>query len=699
MKSKYLKPLKDINLNLIPTSLNFRADVSRMYGEKLFRNNTGYNDIIRDTFFNKNFEMRRLYDFKLDLTRSIKIDFNANNFSVVDEPEGRIDSKDDRDSIRSNIFGKNFLLGRNKNYQQTGNVSYQVPFNKFPFTNWISLNARYGFNYSWTAGQYLRNTEGLFTTDPRTGNTIQNSNTKQLNGNFTLTTLYNKVPWLKKMNSPKPKTPPKPKVKPPDPAATPPDSLKPKIPIPAEKKPRTTPDAVRFVARMIMGLKTVGFTYSETNGTSLPGYVNYSDVFGQDINNNSPGVGFTVGSQRDIRERAVRGGWITSDSTLNNPLTRTYSSNFSGRASIEPFDGMKIELTATRQFSRNNSEFFRYNGTGFESQGVTETGNFSISVIGWGTAFVKDDPKTYESATFDKFNENRKILSERLASQNPNSIGLAPADTFGVVYNDGYSGTQQEVLALAFLSAYTGKSPTGIDLNVFPRIPLPNWRITYDGLGKLPLLKKIFTSVNITHSYRATYNVNSYQRNASYVDSEFPSVQDIAGNFVPKRELAQVSMSEQFGPLIGVDVTWKNNIQTRAEFRRDRNVSLTYAGVQITEVKGNEIVLGFGYRMPKFRLPFGLGGKKKVAGNSLNLTADFSARRNITVIRRLLEGVNQPTAGLNVYSIKGAADYTVNERLNLRLFYEQTINTPVISTSFPTSNVLTGIEVRFSLSQ
>ena len=117
-----------------------------------------------------------------------------------------------------------------------------------------------------------------------------------------------------------------------------------------------------------------------------------------------------MGSQRDIRERAVRGGWITSDSTLNNPLTRTYSSNFSGRASIEPFDGMKIELTATRQFSRNNSEFFRYNGTGFESQGVTETGNFSISVIGWGTAFVKDDPKTYESATFDKFNENFTVF-------------------------------------------------------------------------------------------------------------------------------------------------------------------------------------------------------------------------------------------------------------------------------------------------
>ncbi len=715
MKSKYLKPIKDFNVNIIPTSLNFRYDITRMYGEKLFRNNTGYNDIIRDTFFNKNFEMRRIYDFKLDLTRSIKIDFSANNYSVVDEPEGRINTGEERDSIRSNIWGKNYFLGRNKTYTHQGNVSYQVPLNKFPLTDWITLNARYGFNYNWTAGQFLRNTTGNFTTDPRTGNTIQNSANKQLNGNFTLTTLYNKVPFLKKINSPKPKTSErkgpggkdvKPKEdgkdgikKPGDEKAEQDTTKGKKAPKIKEKKKGEIPDGVRFVGKMLMGIKTVGFTYSETEGTTLPGYLGYSSVMGQDLDLTSPGFPFVFGSQSDIRAKAVNGRWITADTALNNPLTRTYTSNFSGRSSIEPFTGLKVELTANRQFSRNNSEFFRYSGDRFSSQGVTESGNFSISVIAWNTAFVKDDKVTYNSSTFEAFNENRKIISQRLAAENPNSSGFADPDTFGVIYNDGYGGTQQEVLALAFLSAYTGKSPSSIENNVFPRIPLPNWRITYDGLSKLPLFKKVFTSVNISHSYRATYNVNSFQRNVSYVDAEFPISRDISGNFIPNRELAQVSMSEQFGPLLGVDVTWKNNIQTRAEFRRDRNVSLTYAGVQITEVKGNEIVLGFGYRMPKFKLPFGLGGKKKVSTNSLNLTADFSARRNITVIRRLLEGVNQPTAGLTVYSIKGAADYAVNERLNVRLFYEQTINRPVISTSFPTSNILTGIEIRFSLSQ
>jgi len=702
MSSKFLRPIKDFNLNFVPTSMNFRYDVTRTYGEKLFRNNTGYSDIIRDTFFNKNFEMRRLYDFKLDLTKTLKVDFNANNYSVVDEPEGRIDTPEDRDSIKSNIWGRNYLLGRNKTYTHQGNVSYQVPLNKFPLTDWVSVNVRYGFNYGWTAGQFLRDSLGVFRTDPRTGNSIQNSNNKQVNGNFVMTTLYNKVPFLKKINSPKPKAPPKTKAeaKKQGPKAEEnikagQDTLKGKKP-PKEKKPGQIPDVVRFFGRMIMGVKNMGVTYSENNGTTLPGYNNYSDVLGQDLNTGAPGLPFAAGSQRDIREQAVRGGWITTDSTLNNPLARTFTSNLSARSSIEPIPGMKIELTATRQFSRNNSEFFRYNGRTFESQGITETGSFSISVISWNTAFVRDDKTTYSSQTFDNFNLNRQILSERLAGGNPNSLGLPDPDS---LYYDGYGGTQQEVLALAFISAYTGQSPNSIALDIFPKIPMPNWRVTYDGLSKLPLFKKLFTSVNVTHSYRSTYNVNSYQRNAGFVDAEFPVKRDLSGNFIPRRELTQISMTEQFGPLIGVDVTWKNNMQTRAEFKRDRNVSLSYAGVQITEVKGNEIVLGFGYRVPKFKLPFRTRGRKTVATNSLNLTADFAARRNITVIRRLLEGVNQPTAGLNVYSIKGAADYAVNQRLNVRLFYEQTINTPVISTSFPTSNILTGVEVRFSLSQ
>lgn len=706
LKSKYLKLVKDFNINLIPTSLNFRYDVVRTYGEKLYRSLPGSEGSIRDTFFNKIFEMHRLYDFKYDITRSLKFDFNANNNSIVDEPDGRIDSKGKRDSIKDNIFGRNFVLGRNKQYQHSGNLSYQVPLNKFPLTDWISLNAKYGFNYGWNAGQYLYDPLlGRFSTDKRTGNTIQNSNTKQLNGNFTFTTLYNKIAFLKKINSPKPPTPPKPKpikaiIDPKVPQDTT-GGKKPVIAVP--KAPKQIPNAVRFVGRMIMGIKSAGFTYSTTEGTILPGYLNYSNLLGQDLDHGSPGLGFTFGSQQDIRKRATDEGWITKDSSLNNPFSRTYSENFTGRTTVEPFDGFKVELTANRTYSTNHSEYFKYDtNTGdFQHQGLTETGNFSTSIISIQTAFVKDDPSTYSNPVFEEFNTNRKIISQRLAADNKfNSNGFAPPDSFGVVYNDGYSGTQQEVLTLAFLSAYTGKSAKNISTNPFTKIPIPNWRITYDGLSKLPLFKRLFNTVNLSHSYRSTFNINSFSRNLNYVDGEKETARDASGNFIAQKEIAQVSISEQFAPLIGVDVTWKNNIQTRVEFKRDRNVSLSYAGVQITEVKGNELTLGFGYRLPSFNLPFKVNGKtRRMPNNSINLTADVSARRNITIIRRLLEGVNQPTAGLYVYSIKFAADYTVNERVNLRMFYEQTVNKPVISTSYPTSNINAGFELRFSLSQ
>ena len=44
----------------------------------------------------------------------------------------------------------------------------------------------------------------------------------------------------------------------------------------------------------------------------------------------------------------------------------------------------------------------------------------------------------------------------------------------------------------AFLAAYAGSDPSRSNLTAFPAIPLPNWRITYDGFIKVPYFKKRF---------------------------------------------------------------------------------------------------------------------------------------------------------------------------------------------------------------
>ena len=67
---------------------------------------------------------------------------------------------------------------------------------------------------------------------------------------------------------------------------------------------------------------------------------------------------------------------------------------------------------------------------------------------------------------------------------------------------------------------YAGKDPNTINLTPFPKTPLPNWRLDYAGLNKIPKMAEIFSSVNITHSYTSTYDVIGFTASGQYLDPE-----------------------------------------------------------------------------------------------------------------------------------------------------------------------------------
>jgi cell surface protein SprA len=67
------------------------------------------------------------------------------------------------------------------------------------------------------------------------------------------------------------------------------------------------------------------------------------------------------------------------------------------------------------------------------------------------------------------------------------------------------------------------------------------------------------------------------------------------------------------------------------------------------------------------------------------------------MIRKMEEDLNQATSGQKLISIKVNADYVINQRFNIRLFYNGAINEPVVSTSFPTQNHGAGLSLRFTL--
>ncbi len=681
-KSKWLRLLKDFNVNLGFKQISMRTSVDRMYLERLVRPNPDIETLPPRPTYNKNFNWNSQYGFRYEITKSLKVDFNANNMAFIGETPGRVNSKDRdeyslwKDSVLSSI--RNW--GEPTRYDHTMAVTYTLPLDKFPLTDWVTVNTGYTAGYQWDRAPLTQDTLGA---------TVQNSQNISVNGQLNFVNLYNKSKYLKKIND---------KGKGRGSPGKGGRSTPAKADTTGKKEPRLKIDPLEGLARVLMTLRNGTITYSQTSGILLPGYAPRTNIIGMD-NFGAPGFGFVMGQQnhdlsgdivRDFASDAARQGWLVQTPSIFNPYNNTRNENINARLSLEPFRGMRIEMMANRTKADNRTSFFRYNRdeARYVNDSPRDQGSFSVSMLNWRTAFSRDD-ENFVNQVFQDMLANRPTVSARFAQL----TGAAIDPETG--YADGYGPTQQDVVVASFLAAYTGKSAENVKLDPLSLIPAPNWDVTYDGLTKLPLFDKWFRTFTVKNSYRSTFNVGNYQTNLLYVEGA--GVRDLSENFLPRKQIAVVTIQEVMRPLLGFDGTLKNSLLAKFEYNRDRNLSLSLTNNQVTEVRGKEFVIGTGYRLKDVKFPFSIGGT--TPKSDLNLRVDLSLRENVTVIRKVQEEQNQPTAGQNIISIKTSADYVINERLNVRAFYERVINTPVISTSFPSANTNAGISLRFTLAQ
>ncbi|MBK9147475.1 MAG: cell surface protein SprA [Flavobacteriales bacterium] len=683
-KSKWLKLLKDFNLNLGFKQINMRTSMDRMYLERLVRPNPDIESLPPRPTYNKNFNWVSQYGFKYDITKSLKVDFNANNMAVVGETPGRVNPKvgDEYALWKDSVLTSLQQWGEVTRYDHTTAITYTLPLDKLPLTDWITSNAGYTAGYQWDRAPFTQDT---------LGNTVQNSRNLSLNSQLNFVSLYNKSKWLKKINDKAKRQAPRPQT------ATARGGAAPK-PEDDKNKPKEKFNVLENLARMLMAVRTGSFTYSQTNGTLLPGYGRTTNIIGMD-NFGAPGLGFVLGQQnddlngdpvRDFARTAAANGWLVQNESIFNPYTTSRNENITARMSLEPFKGMRIELNANRTSARSTRSFFRWNEDlgSYVNDNPNETGSFSVSLFTWRTAFTKDDDNGV-STVFNEMLANRQVISGRLGATNPESV----LDTTG--YFTGYGSTNQDVVIPAFIAAYTGRSANSVNLNPFKQAPMPNWDITYDGLTKMEPFSKWFRTFTLKNSYRSTFSVASYQTNLLYVPGA--NEVDAAGNYIPQRQIMAVTIQEAMRPLIGFDATLKNGLLAKVEHNRDRNMSLGLTNYQVTETRGKEYVFGTGYRFKNVKLPFNVGDKKP--NSDLNIRVDVSIRENVTVIRQMEQALNQVTAGQRVTSIKTSADYVLNQRLNVRLFYDRVVNKPFITTSFPSANSNFGISLRFTLTE
>lgn len=609
LNSKYLRLIKDFNFYYMPSMFSITSDITRNYREVKSKNLDNPNLLIEPTY-DKDFMWTRDYAFKFNLTRNLVVDFHATTQARIDEPEGIVDRQRDperyqqwKDTVWNNILDG----GRPVNYNHDFSVQYTVPVNKLPFLDWTSLQLGYSTRYDWQAAAVTADSTNL-------GNVIRNASALQMNGDLSLTSLYNKSKFLREMIRPPRKQRGK-NVK----FETGMDKVQKGKPVVVRHRLKTgdiqarltaadgkniklgyesvgrnkirinssetleggkllvtgteTPHAgvgnavARFFVGILTGFKTLSVGYSEDKGTTLPGFLPEARWLGQQSYNGSsaPGFKFLFGGQdENFGLKAAGKGWITTDSTQNNPFLMNASRTVYVRALFEPIKKLRVNLTS-------------------------------------------------------------------------------------------------------------------------------NWRVVYTGLIDFAFMKKVFKSISVNHNYICKYNIGSFASNLKYAED----ARDLQDNWMSLFDVNLVSINEQFNPLISMDMVWANNLITHWDINRRRDVSLSLVNAQLSETSGNEIVLGLGYRFGN--LPIFL--KSKQLNNDINVQFDFSIRKNNTIIRRITENVDQLTAGEKVMSIKVSADYTFNNRLNLRLFYDRKVDTPYLSLSYPTTNTNFGLSIRYTLMQ
>ena len=202
VNNKYLKFIKEFNFNPVPNTYGFNTTLERYVGVRTDR--FAGEDPQRNTYYNRRFTWDRNYDLGWDITRSLRFNFDANARSLIDEPDGtELSSSVRRDSIFKNIRS----LGRPKSYTHNASLNYTLPFKYIPFLEFITMKASYTAGYTWTAQSLkLQNLDaGVFqnlVNERNLGNTIQNTNVRQINGEFNFETLYNKSKYLGRINKP-----------------------------------------------------------------------------------------------------------------------------------------------------------------------------------------------------------------------------------------------------------------------------------------------------------------------------------------------------------------------------------------------------------------------------------------------------------------------------------------------------------------
>lgn len=764
-KAKNLKFFKEWEINWLPNSISFLTTMSRYYYEQQTRSEID-NGFTLPVQVSKNFLWDRQLNLSWAITKSLNVNFTSNTSARIEEPVGAVNKKlfpDRYKEWKDTVMQSILHLGTPWGYNQTFSSSYRAPFNRIPAIDFINGSVSYNSSYRWARGATVDgvnmgnsianqgawsadgsiNFEGLynkiawfkkvnerFSSAPqRPGTRKRETRAKRFIRSYPLredtTVLVKHNLKTKKVN-----------ITVADAATGRKLNAKTRIvdenniEILAKGKENINvtvteirtehhgfwSDLAQFATRFAMSPRNASVKWRKVQSLSLPLFrPEIGNAFGQSraYGPMSPGLDFAFGfTGESYIERAKKRGWLMLDDGQTSPAIYSRTNEVTFELSLEPIKGLRISLMTNRTDNRSNSVQFMY-----ANMPTSLSGSYTKTHCAIATALRSSNADNgYANAAFTDFINAIPVIAERVNAQYtgthyPETGFMNGHSLAGQPYSSEVcapSITGSDVLIPAFLAAYTGRSPRKQYLNPFPGLAaaLPNWRITYDGLGRIAALKNVFKTIVLNHSYQCTYSVGSYSSYLNWISADGGAtgftLNELTGLPMPSSQynISSVAITERFAPLIGIAGTLKNDLTINAEWRNSRTLTLNTSAGQVVESTTTGITAGVGYKIVGFNSVLKLKGSQQGISNDLTVNSDFSYQVNQALIRRIETAYTQATSGTRTIGINLTANYILSRRITVGMFFEHHINTPIVSSNaYPVTDTAYGLSFNLSLSR
>ena len=762
-KNKDMKFFRDWELHWLPSNVAFSTNISRFYYEQLTRNETGIDiempvSVSKNFQWERQFALS--WNLTKSLTATFNSNTLAHILEPVGQVNRKLhpnEYRDWRDSVMRSIRD----LGTPWAYNQTFNVTYKAPFNQIPILSWINAKMSYNSSYRWDRGAVVQNMsagnsitnqstrgfDGVFSLDQLYGKVpylkkveerFSTKNTKrsrtapkkekpkQFSRTFKLSpdsaivinhkmgTKNVKVSAVNNDNQPfkiEYKVKDKDNV-----IVTTLGEENIKFTVTEVKKEETKnffTEAAQYAARVMMSVRNVELHINRTTSLNVPQFVpEIGDAFGQTNHYDvmAPGLDFAFGfAGQSYIYKALDRGWLLGDKRQTTPAVYSSTDKFDAKVTIEPIVGLKVVLSGNRTDNRTNQIQFMY-----DDPTTAYSGRYIKTHVALKTALKSYDARdNYHSETFDQFLANIPIVTERLqqrymGSTYPDRGFLRDTHLPGTTYNlenGAVNSSSSDVLIPAFMAAYSGKDAHNVSLNPFPSLKemLPNWRVSYNGLMNIPFFKRVFKSFNLTHAYECTYTVNNFNSFSDWVSigDGLGFIKGINGEAIPSSpyNISSIELKEIFSPLLGFDAELTNGVTINLKYDASRTLTLNSSSGQLLEMSGKAFSITTGYTIANFNRVLKLKSKQENFNNDLRLNLNVKMENNTTLIRKMETNTAQANSGTRSWNVNFKADYAMNKRITVSAFFDYQTNSPIVSTSFPTTSTNYGLIITMALAK